>query len=319
MSNPIIWLFIFIVSLFFLIKASDYFTDAAEIIGISIGLNPFIVGVTIVSLGTSLPELVSSSFAVYQNASEIVVGNVIGSNIANIFLIVGITSIFATKLEINYNLNDIDIPFFVGSAFLLFLTLLNGDFSAGEAVLCLVAYLVYLGYTFTTTENSNNDLEPSNSSSTARRKISLPKQFFVVIVSSLVIFLGAKYTIESVVNIAEIINLDAEIIAVSAVAIGTSLPELIVSITASKKGQSEIVIGNILGSNIFNVLVVMGIPGLWGSLVIPEPVISRDLPVMLVATILFFFATQDQQVSRWEGWLFIVLYIWFIGNLFNLV
>ena len=134
MSNLLLWLFIFIVSLAILIKAADFFTDAAETIGISLGLNQFIVGVTIVSLGTSLPELVSSMFAIYQNSSEIVAGNVIGSNIANILLIIGVTSILNKRIVIDYNLNDIDIPFFVGSAFLLTLTLINTDFSRGEAI-----------------------------------------------------------------------------------------------------------------------------------------------------------------------------------------
>ncbi|MDE5071993.1 MAG: sodium:calcium antiporter, partial [Trichodesmium sp. St5_bin8] len=109
MPNLIIWLIIFIVSLFVLIKASDFFTDAAEKIGISLGISPFLVGVTIVSIGTSLPELVSSIIAVYQNSSEIVFGNVMGSNIANIFLIIGTASLISSPLKILYELVNVDL------------------------------------------------------------------------------------------------------------------------------------------------------------------------------------------------------------------
>ena len=122
MSDLFLWIGIFIVSLLVLIKASGYFTDSAERIGIFFGIPAFIVGVTIVSIGTSLPELVSSIFAVLRNSSEIVAGNVIGSNIANIFLVLGITAIIGKKLKITYELSHVDMPFLVGSAFLLMLT-----------------------------------------------------------------------------------------------------------------------------------------------------------------------------------------------------
>ena len=317
MSNLLLWLFIFIVSLAILIKAADFFTDAAEKIGLSLGLNQFIVGVTIVSLGTSLPELVSSMFAVYQNSSEIVSGNVIGSNIANILLIIGVTSILTKRIVIDYNLNDIDIPFFVGSAFLLTLTLINGDFSRGEAIICVMAYLVYFAYIVFETNDDDENFTDDFTLQNRRRKRSLWLPIAILVFSSIGIFIGANYTINSVVKLAEIIDINTEVIAVSAVAIGTSLPELVVSVTAAKKGNSGLVVGNILGSNIFNALMVMGIPGLFGKLDIVPEVVSRDLPVMLVATILFFFATQDKQITRWEGFLFFVLYGWFIGNLFN--
>lgn len=316
MQELIIWLIIFIVSLFVLIKASDYFTDAAEKIGIFLGISPFIVGVTIVSVGTSLPELISSIAAVYQNSSEIVFGNVIGSNIANIFLIIGAASLISSPLRIQYELINVDLPIFVGSGFLLGLTLLDSKFSVNEAIICILGYVVYIFYTV----SSGQEEEPQSETEKSHSNKSLVfQQIMILVVSLLFIFGGANYTIESVTKISEILNIGKELIALSAVALGTSLPELIVSISAARKGNPEIAVGNVLGSNIFNALMVMGIPRLIGNLVIPEDVVSSGLLVLLVATILFFFVTQDKQVTRWEGLIFFLFYGWFIGNIFGLV
>ena len=314
MQELIIWIVIFIVSLFVLIKASDFFTDSAEQIGLFFGISPFLIGVTIVSVGTSMPELISSIVAVSQNSSEIVFGNVIGSNIANIFLIIGVASLISSPLRIQYELINVDLPLFVGSTFLLGLTVLDGEFSLNEAIICILGYIVYVLYTISSgKEEQRSDLENKSNKS-------LPlKPIVIVVVSSLFIFLGANYTIESVTKISEILNIGKELIAVSAVALGTSLPELIVTISAARKGKPEIAVGNVLGSNIFNSLVVMGIPRFIGELVIPEDVVGSGLLVLLVGTILFFFVTQDKQVTRWEGLIFFLFYGWFIGNIFGLV
>ena len=314
MQNLIIWLIIFIVSLFVLIKASDFFTDAAEKIGISLGISPFLIGVTIVSVGTSLPELISSITAVYQNSSEIVFGNVMGSNIANIFLIIGTASLISSPLKILYELIHVDLPLFVGSAFLLGLTVLDGNFSINEAIICILGYVVYVFYTI----SSGKEEQQSETIDTSQKSFPV-KQIVIVIVSALFVFFGATYTIKSVTKISEILEIGKELIALSAVALGTSLPELIVTISAARKGNPEIAVGNVLGSNIFNSLIVMGIPRLTGKLEIPDDVLGSGLLVLLVGTILFFFVTQDKQVTRWEGLIFFIFYGWFIGNIFGFV
>ncbi len=314
MQNLIIWLIIFIVSLFVLIKASDFFTDAAEKIGISLGISPFLIGVTIVSVGTSLPELISSITAVYQNSSEIVFGNVMGSNIANIFLIIGTASLISSPLKILYELIHVDLPLFVGSAFLLGLTVLDSNFSINEAIICILGYVVYVFYTI----SSGKEEQQSETIDTSQKSFPV-KQIVIVIVSALFVFFGATYTIKSVTKISEILEIGKELIALSAVALGTSLPELIVTISAARKGNPEIAVGNVLGSNIFNSLIVMGIPRLTGKLEIPDDVLGSGLLVLLVGTILFFFVTQDKQVTRWEGLIFFIFYGWFIGNIFGFV
>ena len=319
MVEMLIWIAVFVASLFVLIKASDYFTDSAEKIGLFFGLPVFIVGVTIVAIGTSLPELISSIFAVLRNSSEIVVGNVVGSNITNIFLILCIASIVGKKLKITYELTHVDLPILVGSAFLFAAMIWDGVFTLPEALLSIVGIIIYFLYTVNS-EREYKDVEiKKEMKEELRKKKKLDiKTIAILVVSAVFIFIGARYTIESVIELSEIFNLGKEIIAVSAVALGTSLPELAVSITAVRKGKPEIAVGNILGSNIFNTFVVMGISALFGVLIIPQGILTFALPMMLIATLMFFFITQTKEVTKWEGYLLLLFYVFFIGKVFNL-
>ncbi|MDJ0703078.1 MAG: calcium/sodium antiporter [Leptolyngbyaceae cyanobacterium MO_188.B28] len=325
MSNPFVLSLLLLLSLLVLVVASDFFTNAAEKIGLSMGLSPFIVGVTIVSIGTSLPELMSSIIAVLQGSPEVVAGNVVGSNIANIFLIIGAAGVISAKtIRINYDLVSVDLPLFVGSAFLLALTAWDNLFTPGEAWLFVVGYIMYLFYTVKGSESNqqedNSEGEQHNSTATANRDTTFVlRQGLIVILSSIFIFIGARFTIDSLIGISKALNIGVEIIAITAVALGTSLPELVVTINASLKGKAEIAVGNVLGSNIFNVFMVMGIPGLVGKLTIPETILHGGIPMLIAGTLLLFFTTQDKKLTIWEGWLFLMFYVWFIGRTFELL
>jgi cation:H+ antiporter len=311
MSSISTWVALFLISLIVLIKASGFFTSSAEKIGIFLGIPHFIVGVTVVSIGTSLPELVSSVVAVYQNSSEIVVGNVVGSNITNIFLVLGVVAIVGKKLEIDYELIHVDLPLFVGSAFLLAVTVWDGVFTPVEAVLSIAGFILYTLYLLNVERKHDHSVTESKSGKLESRT------FIVLILSAFFIFLGARYTVESIIKISVILGIGKEIIAASAVALGTSLPELMVSATAAKAGNPELAIGNVLGSNIFNAFAVMGVSGLVGTLMIPTGIIAFAMPMMLIATLLYVFMTQDKQITQWEGGLLVIFYILFIGKLFN--
>lgn len=317
-SPLLLWTPVFVCSLYVLIKAADYFTDAAERIGLSFGIPDFIVGVTIVAIGTSLPEIVASLFAVLENSSQIVIGNVIGSNVTNIFLIVGIAAIFGRKLKIGYELIHIDLPLLMGSALFLAVTIVDGTFSIFEAVLALAGFLVYMLHAVSERKRRVDFLiKKELKTAGVLRKIGA-RTFLTLVLSGFFIFLGGKYTIEAVINISESLSVGTEVLAASAIALGTSLPELVVTITAAKKGKPEIAVGNVLGSNVFNTLMVMGIPALIGPLVIPHNIVLFALPMMIIATLLFFFMTQDKEITQWEGWLLILFYVFFIGRLFKI-
>ncbi|HBQ98835.1 MULTISPECIES: calcium/sodium antiporter [unclassified Roseofilum] len=310
-SVILLWSLVFIVSLAALIKSSDFFTDSAEVLGLFFRLPSFIVGVLLLSVGTSLPELLSSLVAVFDNSSEIVFGNVLGSNIANIFLIVGVAAVFSKGLILEYDLTKVDLPLLLGSALLLILAVINEQFSHGEAIFCILGYIVYLFYTLShRTEEDTDNPNPQT----------FPiKEALVLVTSCFGLYFGAVFTIESVTQISEALNIGKHIIAVSAVALGTSLPELIVSLNAARKGNAEMALGNVVGSNIFNSLVVMGIPGLIAELEINHDLLIIGLPFFAAGTLLFYTVTQDKHITQWEGLLFFVFYGLFIAKFFDLV
>lgn len=308
------WLGVFALSLLVLIRASDVFTDRAEIVGRFFGLSPFAIGVVIVAVGTSLPELMSSILAVLQGSPEIVIGNVVGSNIANIFLIIGITATIGKKIVLDYEIASIDLPLFLGATLLMALMVASGGFTIGEAILSIAAYIVYLLYSIS--QRSHTEEIPNDTSRLSR----LPKRALLVLFLSMVfIFVGADYTVRSVIEISRLLDISPEIIAISALAFGTSLPELTVSFMCARKGKPEVAVGNVLGSNIFNSLMVMGIPRLFGTLTISEQSINGGLLQMLAGTLLLCIVVQDKQITKWEGCLFLLFYVWFIGGVFGVL
>ncbi len=318
MQEILLYSLIFAASLALLAKSSDFFTDAAEKIGLLLGLPAFIIGVTIVAIGTSIPELVSSLVSISEGAPEFVVSNVVGSNITNIFLVIGIASVIGKQpIKITYDLVSVDLPLFVGSAFILALEGADGRFTLGEAILSIIGYVMYLFYTVKGSGEAPETPEEDLPVHVERSKRALIQQLLIITLSSVFIYIGARYTIESIIKLSELLNIGKEIIAVTVVAFGTSLPELAVTINATLKGKAELAVGNVLGSNVFNTFMVMGVPGLVQELPVPPLVQQVSVPTMVAGTILLFFATQDQELTIWEGWLFFILYAWFVGHSFG--
>ena len=302
----VFWAVVFVISLAILIKSSDWFTESAEKIGLSFGMSPFVIGVTIVAIGTSLPELISSIFAIIANSTEIITGNVVGSNIANIFLILGVAAVIAKKdIIIGHELINVDLPLLVSSAFLLTFMLLDGSLVWWEGLILLAGLVIYFAYTLKAGSSEDEkamykDLDkPSNST------------YLILLASIFGIFIGAKYTIDSVLALAGILNIGVEILALSVVALGTSLPELAVTISAARKGKGDMAVGNVLGSNIFNTFAVMGISGLITPIIVTQSLLMFALPVMVGATLLYFFITQDRHLTRYECWMLILFYVFF--------
>ncbi|KPK72172.1 conjugal transfer protein TraR [candidate division WOR_3 bacterium SM23_60] len=314
MPVVIVWVVVFAASLYILIQSSDYFTRAAGQIGLAFGLPDFLVGLTIIAIGTSLPEIVSSLFAVLSGSSQIVVGNVVGSNVTNVFLVIGVAALIGKKIEITYELIHIDLPLLMGSALFLAVTVWDGSFTLFEAILCLAGVVVYMLHAVFTKEKR---------SAATRRRLQRKRinwqTVATLVASALFIYVGGKYTIDAVIALSEVLRIGTEVIAASVIALGTSLPELAVTIAAARQGRPEIAVGNVIGSNIFNALAVMGIPALLGNLVIPNNIITFGIPMMLIASLLFFFMGQDKEITQWEGWLLIIFYVFFIGKLFAVV
>ena len=296
---------LFVVSLTALVVASDWFIGSAEKIGTYMGIPSFIIGVTIVAFGTSLPELAASIAAVTSGTSEIVVGNVIGSNITNILLVLGLSAFVAGKMKIDFDVMDIDMPLLFGSAFLLYFALYDLKFTFIEAAIFVIALIVFLLNSFTGKKANDED------------KGDKPdvKTYVMLALGAALVYFGATYTIKAMTEIANLMSIDPHIIALGAVALGTSLPEVVVSVKAAKAGNHGMAIGNVLGSNMFNTFAVMSIPRFFGDLKIPEETLTFDTPFMLAATILFGMICLTRKISKWEGAMLIIFYLFFLSQL----
>lgn len=306
MEQIFLYLLMFAGSLVVLLKASDFFVEAAEGIGLSLGIPSFIVGVTIVAFGTSLPELASSIEAVMMGDSKIVIGNVVGSNIANIALVLGIVAVIGKEVRVKEHIMNIDIPMIVFSSFLLWFIVRDQQVTTFEAIVFLVALAIFLLYSL------NSDDEEGGE----KTKISW-KSYATLLITGILIKYSAEYTIKSIVELSKILEIGSDVIAASVVALGTSLPEVFVSIAAIKKGKVDMAVGNILGSNIFNTYAVMGIPALVGNLEIPDEILVFALPFMIALTLIFAIMCISKRISRWEGMMLLLFYGFFMVELFT--
>ena len=309
------WIGILVVSMTVLVKASDYFTISAEKIGIFLGVPNFVIGITIVSIGTSLPEFLTSMAAAIVGSPEIVVGNVVGSNITNIFLGLGLLPIIIGFFKIGKKLISTDLPILIGSSFLLAVTCWDGKFTLLEALFCLAGFLVYMIYAL----EEHREYNRNNSEHKGDREKLAPKTIIILVLSCLFLYLGAKYTVDAIIKISAIINIGTEIISASAIALGTSLPEIITSIVVIRKGKIDIAVGTLLGSNIFNAFAIMGFSGLVGTIAVPAGMLSFGIPMLILATLLYFFITLDQEITVWEGWLLIIFYGVYLTKLLKLM
>ena len=307
----LIWIIVFVVSLAVLVKAADYFTKYSEKLGLALGIPQFIVGVTIVSIGTSLPELATSIVAIFNGSTEIVVGNAVGSNIANILLVVGLAAVFARKMIVKRSLINLDAPLLAAVTTLSIFVMWDRQVTFAESIFLVVSYLVYVLYSIYSRSKQDG-------SEKKKGRVSF-KMIVIIVIGALGVYLGAKYSIEAVMSISEILNINSAVIALSAIAIGTSLPEVLVSISAARKGNYEMALGNIFGSNIFNIAMVIGVPGLFATLGISEATFSIAIPFMIGATLLYVISCISQKIHNWEGALYLLIYVLFIGKLFGIV
>lgn len=294
-------------SLFVLVKGSDWFVDSAESIGLSLGISPFIIGVTIVAFGTSLPELASSVAAVLDGESEIVSGVVIGSNITNITLVLGLVVVVGKVIKMDYDIMDIDMPLLVASSFLIWFCCQDGQISIFESLLLLVGLAIFL-------LNS----VAGNVKDESIRVQSSWRDYFLLVLGGVFVKYGADFTVQSLNDLAASFDLQASILAQTLLALGTSLPEIAVSITAALRGKSGMAVGNVLGSNIFNTYAVMAIPNFFGEMLIPEEVLDFSFPFMIACTILFALMSIGGKIVHWEGYVLLSFYLFFFNHSFGI-
>jgi cation:H+ antiporter len=280
-------------------------------LAIKIGITPLVVGLTVVAFGTSTPELVVSLKAALLGNSSISLGNVVGSNIANIALILGVAALIK-PLDVHAKVIMREIPIMIGLSLLLILLLIDGEISFIDGLILFIGLIVYVVVNVLMArkeKNSEVDLEFKEG---LKSKLGIPVSIILMIAGLGLLILGANLFVQGAVAIARLFNVSDAIIGLTIVAIGTSLPELITSIVAAYKNEADIAIGNVVGSNIFNILGILGIT----ALIIPissAGISYIDLGVMfLTALILLPLSKTGLKITRLEGALLLSGYAGFI-------
>ncbi len=312
---------IFIVALFAVIKSADWFLAAAEKIGTYFKLPRFIMGVVLIGFGTSLPELSTSISAIIAGDNDIVLANIIGSNIANILLVIGISTLLIGTIRVKKDIVDIDLPILLATTALFIFLAFDGSVGRLDAVLLLAGFVFYIFYSlfYKDTGDFHRGFVPllrtvfSSSSSSSPQKTTATKPSAIVYLQlfASVGLLGAAsyFAIESLESIVQSIGIAVSVLSFFALAIGTSLPELTVSFKALRKGQGDLVLGNIVGSSMFNLLLIGGVAGVLSPQNLPLDAGLIMLGALATATLLLTISGITKRLQVWEGITYILLYI----------
>jgi len=322
MIELILVILLIIVSLFVILKGADYLVDGASDFARWLKVSPILVGLTVVAFGTSLPELMVSLFAALNGSPDLSIGNIIGSNIFNILVIIGISAILM-PLPVRSRTLIYEFPFLIISAFLLLILGMNWfifqepTFSLGrfDGIVFLVIFGFFLLYVFTTAREEQKDVRKQFTAE-YKNKNPIWKNSLYIIGGIAALVIGGKIFVVNAEKLAALAGISQSFIGLTIAAVGTSLPELATSAVAAWKKQSDIAIGNIVGSNIFNILFVLGITSLIKPIPVNPAMLATDGIVMIVASLLFLvFATRDRKVVRWEGVILVCCYVAYFGYL----
>ncbi len=310
-----------IVGFFLLIKGADFLVDGSSKIAKKFHIPEIIIGLTIVSIGTSMPELFVSITSALDGYSDMAVGNVIGSNIANLLLILGLSTVISS-VKFKRETRLIEIPLcLIFTVIFLVLCNIGQDISMLDALILIALFIAFILYTIVMAfkgekfDSKDNDEEIEE---TDEKSDSTLKNIIYVIVGIIALKFGGDLTVNNAVNVAQIIGLSEKIISLTILAIGTSLPELVTSVSAAIKGKSDIAIGNILGSNIFNMLLIIGVSGLIKP-IIYNVSYNMDMTILIIATIvlsLFPVIPPKNKMSRDNGIVYLIIYIGYMVMLF---
>lgn len=284
-----------------LVKGADWFVDGSSGIATKFGIPQLIIGLTIVAMGTSAPEAAVSISAALKGNADITVGNIVGSNILNVLIILGLSAAI-TPLAVAKSTIRVDIPVvFIASALLLMLGW-QGSLNWIAGLALLVVFVLYLAYLFI------EAMKHKEEATKEEQNLSLWKAILFAVIGLILIVWGSNVTVDATTKLATLWGMSPRFIGLTIVALGTSLPELFTSVMAARKGNADIAIGNIVGSNIFNILFVVGV----SALITPVPFQSKFIFDMLVSIgsviLLWLSCVKNKKLNRWAGVLFLLCY-----------
>ena len=302
----------FALGLTILVVGADLMVRGASRLAVSFGVSPLVVGLTVVAFGTSAPEMAVSVGSALNGTPDLAIGNVVGSNIANVLLILGISALI-TPLLVDKQIIRQEIPIMIGASALLVVMGLDGNIGMIEAATLLGLVIAYTVFLIVQSRRAGKSAQDEHESDIPRsnwdRHWSV--QLALIVVGLVLLVQGADWLVSAAVSVARVFGISDLVIGLTVVAIGTSMPEIATSIVAALRGERDIAVGNVVGSNVFNILAVLGVTGLVsnGSLPVSEAARNFDLWVMLaVAFACLPIMISGREIARWEGGLFLAYY-----------
>lgn len=306
----VLQIILLIIGFVVLIKGADVFVDGASSIALNCKLSKMLIGLTIVAFGTSAPEFAVSVKSIISNNADMVLGNVIGSNILNILLIIGICSLIK-PIKVKSNTVRKELPIVMLVSTLLFFLIKDDLFidasnsvSRNDGFVILLFFAVFVYYLISIMRNKKDE------DAETQAKYGMLKSIIFTVLGIVCIVMGSNVVVDSASRIATMLGVSQKMIALTVVAFGTSLPELVTSIVSTRKGEQEILVGNIVGSNIFNIGVVLGVPvALFGSIQAVGFNIIDLITMIVSAILLFVFAFKDHKIGKFEGIIMLIIFV----------
>lgn len=308
-----------IVGFVILIKGADWLIDGASSVASNFKVSKLLIGLTIIAFGTGAPELAVSFSSLINGSTDILIGNVIGSNIINILLLIGIAAIIR-PIRIKRETVSKELPLLLLISTALIVLILDlylseaaiNTFTRADSIICLLFFGIFLYYLIAMARRNRRasqgtkEIEPP--------KYKLGKSFVFVVVGLVGVVGGSQLVVNSASFIASAIGISERIISLTIIALGTSLPELVTTITAAKKDECDLLVGNIVGSNIFNICIVLALPVLFAGTITPDHFEIIDIVMLILAPLLLcIFAGRHQKISRAEGAIMLVLFTLYYG------
>ncbi|MCK5901912.1 MAG: calcium/sodium antiporter [Cocleimonas sp.] len=312
-----------ILGLVVLIWSADQFVDGASSLAQHWGVSPLIIGMLIIGLGTSAPEMLVAATAALDGKPDLGIGNALGSNITNITLVLGATALFFT-LPIHSNIIKKELPLVLGAGLLAWALLYDGDFTRTDGFILFASLLVSIGWMIYSAKKAGkkDDLLVKESIDEIPPEMPFKHAVFWLLIGLLLLMVSSKALVWGASGIANQLGISDLIIGLTIVAIGTSLPELAATISSARKGETDLAIGNIVGSNLFNTLGVLAIPAIISPSIVAPSVLSRDMPIMIGLTVLLLILgfgclkKSRYKIVFWKGAIFFSLFIAYEGLLY---
>ncbi len=299
-----------IIGLAVLVWSADTFIDGATELAVRFNMPSFLIGVLILGVGTSAPEMVVSALSAFDGSPNIALGNALGSNIMNIALVLGLSAII-TPIAIRSFVIKYDMMFLLGATALVAYQLSDGKLTFNEGLVMLLALVVVLVAQIILSIKNHNETE-----SPEKQEINIKKAIFSLIVGLILLIASSKAIVYGAVELAKLLGLSELVIGLTIVAVGTSLPELVASIVASRRGESDMALGNIVGSNLFNTLAVIGLATVIAPMPVERIIFTRDMAVVTLMTLILFvlaiFCLRQGKIYRKSG--AILLFSFIVSN-----